>query len=65
MFFRGYTLRYAAVIFLSALFLLVAGLLVYMLWFAAPREPPRKSRPVGNVPVNTEQTVINKSEGMV
>ena len=46
MFFRGYTLRYAAVLFLLALFLLVTGLMVYLLWFSTPREPPRRSRPV-------------------
>jgi hypothetical protein len=46
LFFREYTLRYAAVIFLLALFMLVTGLLVYMLWFATPQEPPRRSRAV-------------------
>jgi hypothetical protein len=46
MFFRGYTLRYAAVLFLLILFLLVAGLLVYTVWFMPPQDPPRRSRPV-------------------
>lgn len=46
MFFRDYTLRYAAVLFLLALFLLVTGLLIYALWFSPPLEPPRRSRPV-------------------
>ncbi len=46
MFFRDYTLRYAAVLFLLALFLMVTGLLVYALMFTQPQEPPRRSRPV-------------------
>jgi hypothetical protein len=46
MFFRGYTLRYAAVIFLCILFLLVVGLLAYTVWFMPPQNPPRRSRPV-------------------
>ena len=48
MFFRGFTLRYAAVIFLALLFFLVTGLLVYMLWFAEPQEPPHRARSVGS-----------------
>lgn len=43
---RGYNLKYAAVLFLLALFLAVSGLLVYMLRFPSPEEPPRRSRPV-------------------
>ena len=46
MFFRGYNLKFAAVLFLLALFLVVSGLLVYMLRFPSPQEPPRRSRPV-------------------
>lgn len=46
MFYRGYDLKPAAVLFLLALFLVVSGLLVYMLRFPSPQEPPRRSRPV-------------------
>lgn len=46
MLFKDYTLRYMAVLFLLFLFLTVAGLLVYVLWFTGPREPPQRSRPV-------------------
>ena len=52
MFFRGYTLRYAAVIFLAALFILVTALLVYLLWFTSPQDPPRRSMAVISVPIS-------------
>lgn len=59
MFFRGYTLRYAAVLFLLILFLLVAGLLVYTVWFLPPQDPPRRSRPV-TVSLSTDLASYNK-----
>ena len=60
MFFRGVTLRYAAVIFLGLLLFLVTGLLVYMLWFTKPQEPPHRSRSVGSGAVEySDETQVN------
>ncbi len=46
MIFRSHTFRYAAVIFIMVLLLSLSGLLIYMLWFSPPPEPPPRSRPV-------------------
>ncbi len=63
MFFRGYTLRYAAVLFLLILFMLVTGLLVYTVWFMPPQDPPRRSRPV-SVSLSTDLTADCKIVGI-
>jgi len=39
-------LKFAAVLFLAILVLLVAGLMIYTIWFAPPRPSPYRSRPV-------------------
>lgn len=46
MVFHEKTMWYAAVFFFSALIFMITGLLVYMLWFSGPGEPPRRSLPV-------------------
>lgn len=51
MFFRNYALRYAVVIFLSAIFVIITGLLVYAFWFSPPREPPSRSLPVSTASI--------------
>lgn len=43
---RGFLLKYAAGLFILFLILLAAGIAVYTIWFAPPREAPRRSRPV-------------------
>jgi len=50
---RGFLLKYAAGLFILFLLLLAAGFAAYIIWFAPPREPPRRSRPVA-VSVNPE-----------
>lgn len=46
---RGYSLRYAALILFLLFFMTVSGLLIYLVWFSAPPEPPHRSRPVSGI----------------
>ncbi len=62
MFLQGHSLRVAAVLFLLILFVLLAGLLAYIIWYMPPREPPRRSRPVA-VSLNINPATILISKG--
>ncbi len=63
MFLRGYSLRVTAVLFLLILFVLIAGLLAYTIWYSPPREPPRRSRPVAVTLTTNPVTKLNSLKG--
>lgn len=65
MFFRSYTLRYAAVISLLAIFLVLSGLVIYTLWFSPPPAPPPRSQPVLGAPPPAQSFNIQRKGGRI